>query len=65
MSELRSEFFRQPDVCTAGEINLRNCDMLVGSGGVSAAGESNVDRRCYRDYERRGEVKQGCDRVVW
>jgi hypothetical protein len=65
MSQLSSESFPQADVYTAGEINLRNCDMPVGSGAVSAAGESNVGRWCYRDYERRGEVKQGCDRLVW
>lgn len=48
----------------AGENNQRDRVMVVGTGGVSTVGESDVDGWCYRDYERRGEVEQGCDRVV-
>ena len=51
--------------CTAGEINLRDCVMLVGAGGVSAAGESDVGGWSYHDSQRREEIEQGHDLIMW
>lgn len=47
-------------VCDAGEIDQRDCILLVDIGNFPAVGESNVGRWVYRNYERTEEVKQGC-----